>query len=402
MEQDLPSSQGADSSSNACPPLINELLQKSPEDVAEWVVGQVKAISVADVHVKESPIFLVFAGIGNISEEQKQALIANTVQGFASLPDAKKAEAFRLIMPALGDAQAPFIENGTGQLSDSEHISPLTDNLKRLKDEASVNMSEAELATINELVQKESNRIGLSEVFSVVSELNEYERKQFAEALLSARLIPGEKRGLVEGVFGPGGVADTIAEGILFLSRLRLLSMSLVFFIIAEVLAIACFRTCSSLIAWLIADAMLMVAMLVVACVLERLVRPVYQAACADPCSALFRWQAAVQEGCDLDAQVRAALPDISNNIRICIFLECFLVLSLIVGTGLGIALMVFVAISCGLVAGLVCVSLVVLKLCFISLLMPFAIKTLRKFREITHVMKATPPRVSYNTFSSV
>jgi len=132
------------------------------------------------------------------------------------------------------------------------------------------------------------------QLLDVVAELNPVEREQLTEALVEARVVPEEQRGVLEEAVRPGGYADKLAAALTLANRVTQYSWVFVALPFVELLLALIFgyMSCGTpLVPWLRFDALLAVFVAAAAYFTGHTMAPVYAKLQEDPVGAVQRWQ---------------------------------------------------------------------------------------------------------------
>merc|ERR1719198_1356950 len=209
------------------------------------------------------PVFKLAGVLNSAPKEMKQALVQRTMAGFGDLPANRRVEAVRLAMQSADimqradnyeiqriaqrehaaamqrlqklEAQQAASQGGnpnglhssTGSAQADLRMDvpqdPLVENLLRVAKEARFNeMPKDELAGMAQAAQGEAHRlIQPQQLLDVVAELDPSEREQLTEALVEARVVPEEQRGVLEEAVRPGGYADKLGGALTVAAKAR-------------------------------------------------------------------------------------------------------------------------------------------------------------------------------------
>jgi len=315
--------------------VVEDLLRRPPVEVANWALDQAKDLGQPGVNVEQMPIFKLAGILNSLPKDKKQVLVQRAVSGFGDLPVQRRAEAVRLAMKssdiiqkadnlevhrmaqrehaaamnrlrALEQRQADAqggqsnfqSASGVGQADQLEmgQQDPLVENILRVAKEARFNeMPRDELTGMAQAAQGEAQRlIQPQQLLDVVSELNPNEREQLTEALVEARVVPEEQRGVLEEAVRPGGYADKLGGALRMANQAQRYAWVFIVIPIVEfVLALifGYFACGTPLVAWLRFDALLALCMAGAVYFTGHTLAPVYQKLNEDPVGAVQRWQ---------------------------------------------------------------------------------------------------------------
>jgi hypothetical protein len=173
---------------------------------------------------------------------------------------------------------------------------PMVENLLRVAQEARFNeMPKDDLQVMAQAAQGEAHRlIQPQQLLDVVAELNPNERQQLTEALVEARVVPEEQRGVLEEAVRPGGYTDKLAGALGLAAKAQTYGWVFVALPVLEFVLALIFDhlSCGTpLVAWLRFDALLALCVAGAAYFTGHTLAPVYQTLNQDPVGAVQRWQ---------------------------------------------------------------------------------------------------------------
>jgi len=318
--------------------VLEDLLRRPPVDVASWALDQARDLQRPDVNVESLPIFQLAGALNAAPKDMKQILVQRTMAGFGDLPATRRVEAVRLAMQSQdilqkadnlevtnmarqqhaaamqrlrvleakqaasgqgnADGSPPSGQGGPDELDFGMNgqRDPLIENLLKVAKEARFNeMPPEELQVMAQTAHGEAHRlIQPQQLLDVVAELNPVEREQLTEALVEARVVPEEQRGVLEEAVRPGGYADKLAAALTLANRVTQYSWVFVALPFVELLLALIFgyMSCGTpLVPWLRFDALLAVFVAAAAYFTGHTMAPVYAKLQEDPVGAVQRWQ---------------------------------------------------------------------------------------------------------------
>jgi len=313
-------------------------LRRPPVEVASWALDQARDLGQPNVNVEQLPVFKLAGALKSLPREAKQALVQRAVSGFGDLPVHRRAEAVRLAMRshdimaqadnleltrmaerehaaamqrlrALEQRQAAMQQGGS-QMNMADTNSqmdqpfpthePLVENLLRVAKEARFNeMPPDELRSMAQAARGEAHTlIQPQQLLDVVSELNPGEREQLTEALVEARVVPEEQRGVLEEAVRPGGYADKLGAALTLAAKAR--EYAWVFIVLPVIefvtaLILDHYGCGTPLVGWLRFDALLALCVAGAVYFIGHTFAPVYAILKEDPVGAVQRWQSVAQ-----------------------------------------------------------------------------------------------------------
>lgn len=325
--------QNMDASNQEGARILQDLLRKPPKDVAAWALDQVSALQAPGADVNSTPIFKIAGALKATPMEHKQALVANVVKGFGELPPMQKAEFVRVAMSAKdmagqaeqieigrmaqmkhaeamqrladlekrqggssGSAAAPQSQEAQSLLGSGDQPPLFVENLLSVFREARFNeMPPGDLREIAQVAQKEAvHVVQPQQLLDVVHELNPQEREQLTEALVEARVVPEDQRGVLEEAVKPGGYADKLGTVFAMANTASEYKWVAVALPAAELLIglIVGFFSCGvGLVFWLQLDGILALMGAGAIFFSAHTLGPVYEKLREDPVGAVQRWQ---------------------------------------------------------------------------------------------------------------
>jgi hypothetical protein len=330
--------------------ILEDLIRRPPVDVATWALDQVQALKQPGANVEQMPVFKLAGALQAAPKEKKQALVHSTMAGFGDLPASRRVEAVRLAMQsqdimqkadnmevqrmaqqqhasamqrlrALEERQAaaqgqapPPLEQGYNDQFEMQQ-DPLVENLLKITQEARFNeMPPEELQGMAQVAQRDAHSlVQPQQLLDVVAQLEPGEREQLTEALVEAKVVPEEQRGVLEEAVRPGGYADKLAGVLSLAAKAQTYAWVFVALPIAEFILAMVFDhfECSTpLVAWLRFDALLALGVSVVAYITGHTLTPVYQKLNEDPVGAVQRWQT-VADARSWKVRLETAVPGI-------------------------------------------------------------------------------------------
>lgn len=331
--------------------ILQDLLRRPPKDVAAWALDQVNGLQAPGADVESTAIFKIAGALKAAPMEHKQALACNVVKGFGELPAMQRAQLVRIGMSAKDMVgQAEQLE--LGHLAQREHSAAMqrladlerrqggsaapqaqqhqetqslmasgdqppafVENLLRVAKEARFNeMPQGDLRSIAQAVQSEAiHVVQPQQLLDVVHELNPQEREQLTEALVDAKVVPEEQRGVLEEAVRPGGYADKLGTALAMAttaSEYKWVAVALPATELLLALILGFFPCGVSLVFWLQLDGIL--ALLGAGAVFfsSHTLGPAYEKLREDPVGAVQRWQTNGNAG-GLRARMQAAIPSV-------------------------------------------------------------------------------------------
>ncbi|CAK9002822.1 unnamed protein product [Durusdinium trenchii] len=265
---------------------LQDLLRRPPADVAQWVVQQAEALSAPGARVQNLEIFQVAGALSTAPVEQKQELMKNAISGFGRLPATQRAEVLRFAVSTAAVA-------GSSRRGD---VDELTRNVGVLVKEAKIDqMPPAEKRQLAQEIQQDAAElVQPQQLIEVVAELKPEERERMTEALIEAKLVPEEHKGVLEEAMRPGGSADKLVAALKMWTLVEEYALAIVALPFLELLLALVFGglSCDSgLSAWLRADAWFSCLMMGGGWFCHLQMAPVLQAARQDPLALAQRWQ---------------------------------------------------------------------------------------------------------------
>jgi len=332
--------------------VMEDLMRRSPQEVANWALDQAHELGKAGANVEAMPVFKLAGVLNSAPKEMKQALVQKTMAGFGDLPASRRVEAVRLAMQSsdimqradnyelqrtamshhaaamqrLASLEAQQAQRNPNDLNASTGSAqadlrldvpqdPLVENLLRVAKEARFDeMPKGELQGMAAAAQGEAVRlVQPQQLLDVVAELDPAEREQLTEALIEARVVPEEQRGVLEEAVRPGGYSDKLAAALGLAAKAQKYAWVFIALPVAEfILALVLQQlSCGTpLVAWLRLDALLALFCAVAAYFSGHVLGPVYEKLNADPVGAVQRWQT-VGDGRSWKARLETAVPGV-------------------------------------------------------------------------------------------
>jgi len=264
---------------------LQELLQRSPADVANWMVHQAQGIS-SGVAVENLPIFQVAGAFSSVPVQQKQELMKSAISGFGQLPAEQRADVLRLAVTTAAASSS----SGSGT-SD-----PMLKNVGRLMKEAQLDKMppEEKQQLAKEIKQDAAELVQPHQILEVVAELKPEEREHVTEALIEAKLVPEEQKTILEQAMRPGGYADKLAAAAKLWALAQEYSAVIVGLPFLELFIVLLFGglPCQSgLSGWLRSDAIFSMVMIAGGWFCGLQLAPVFEELQRDPMTVAQRWQ---------------------------------------------------------------------------------------------------------------
>lgn len=273
--------------------ILDELLTKAPEEVADYVMESAKDLSTIEGGDKLMALATAF---NEAEAGEKQQLIRSFSQGMAELPEERRVEGMRLaakLMKAtMSEAEAPDNKDSEDSEEDIKRKSVVHDNLNRAVTEAGLRTLDKD--ALEGFGQALRESVKPTKLVRSFSNLSEAERAEMTDVLIEAQIMPEDKRAQIEEMTRPGGQIDRFAWWDRVVSYIFKFSW-LVFIPPAVELILAfglAFATCHApLVVWLAVDGVVGLAAAAGIFQVFYLLPPVYVKFQDDPEAFLNRWQ---------------------------------------------------------------------------------------------------------------
>lgn len=306
--------------------LLRDLSSRPPAEVTSWALSQVKQLESADADVTKLPIFQVVGALQSVEPAQREAFVRGVIGGVSQLDTAQRTEAVRFGMRVQQLQQ----EASTG-VSKDEKPPPIVANVKQLLQEVKVDeIPKEEKADLAKVVQEEAvTALRPDQLLDVFGELEEGERAQLADTLVTAKVVQPEQRQVIDEAIKKDGPIDKARDLLAWARVLYNRSCLLALLPLVE-LALSFAVSCSdSLVIWLYVDVVLLIIVFAMVYGVIRCASPLTEELQKDPLAALQRGRGAASLGEGIKA-VAPAMDDGAQQRLVCFLFSTALFLLLL------------------------------------------------------------------------
>lgn len=266
---------------------LTDLLEKPCDEVATWLLGQMKELE-AGQKLESTAIFKVANALKKAPTEKKEILLCGVMHGIKEMPTEQRTELLLLV------ATVPNLGSIARLKDDTDSPEPGGENYARLAQEAgAADITPNEMEKLAQAVRREQSSV-VPAVVEIVPDLSSDERAQLSERLVKQGVVSEEHRLILEEALKPGGHLDRFKNILVWIHRGFACTWALLLVPALEglLIGILAITGCGTpLMAWAIIDAVLAIFMVAATYAAKHYLGDPYKEFCENPLKTVARFE---------------------------------------------------------------------------------------------------------------